>query len=484
MTETQQSTKTGGTGLRAGALGVPGIVVLSVVLMGPAISLFFNTPVMASTAGAAVPLAFILSMIGILFTAWTVAQYGRKIATAGSFYGFVVRSGGKRAGFLTGWCTFGAYLGASIGGVAITGAFISSIIQAHFAVNIPWFWAGLATLVAVVVISYFGIRLSERFSLVMLSIEVVSILIVLIAIFVKGGAHGYSAKPFELSGSPDGFNGIRLAMVFGILSFVGFEISATLSEETRNPMRNIPIAVLGCTFVVGLLYVVGSYGVVLGYGVTHTGQLATDASAFNTLARTYVSWLQPIVDLLLINALLAATLAITNSFARVAYALGRDGVIPKWLGSTHPRYRTPYAALGVFAVVTLIAIIPMAATGVPGLTAYDYISTPASLLLIVVFIGANLLLWRLYRKDYTAEFSWWKHLAFPILGSAVLLLPLIAQFYPAPPHPLNLLPIFAGVWILIGIILLVTGGQRVQAASGAFLNSQSASALSAPEDKP
>jgi amino acid transporter len=483
MTETKQPAKTGGTGLRAGALGVPGIVVLSAVLMGPAISLFFNTPVMASTAGAAVPLAFVLSMIGILFTAWTVAQYGRKIATAGSFYGFVVRSGGKSMGFLTGWCTFGAYLGAAIGGVAITGAFISSIVQAHFAINIPWFWAALATLVAVGAISYLGIRLSERFSLVMLSIEVIAILIVLIVIFAKGGAHGYSAKPFLLSGSPDGFKGIRLAMVFGILSFVGFEISATLSEETRNPMRSIPIAVLGCTFVVGLLYVVGSYGVVLGYGVAHTDKLATDASAFDTLARIYVSWLRPIVDLLLINALLGATLAITNSFARVAYALGRDGVIPKWLGATHPRFRTPSAALAAFAVVTLIALIPLAATGVPGLTAYAYISTPASLLLIVVFIGTNLLLWRLYRNDYTPEFSWWKHLAFPILGSAVLLLPLIAQFYPAPPHPLNLLPIFAGAWILIGILILVTGGKRVRDASGAFLNSQSASALAAPEHR-
>jgi amino acid transporter len=484
MTETKQPAKTGGTGLRAGALGVPGIVVLSVVLMGPAISLFFNTPVMASTAGAAVPLAFVLSMIGILFTAWTVAQYGRKIATAGSFYGFVVRSGGKSTGFLAGWCTFGAYLGAAIGGVAITGAFISSIVQAHFAVNIPWFWAAVATLIAVVAISYFGIRLSERLSVVMLSIEVISILIVLVVIFAKGGAHGYSPKPFSLSGSPDGFNGIRLAMVFGILSFVGFEISATLSEETRNPKRSIPLAVLGCTLVVGILYVVGSYGVVLGYGLGNTGKLATDASAFDTLARMYVSWLRPIVDLLLINALLGATLAITNSFARVAFALGRDGVIPKWLGSTHPRFRTPYAALAAFAVVTLVALIPLAATGVPGLTAYAYISTPASLLLIVVFIGANLLLWRLYRNDYAGEFSWWKHLAFPITGSAVLLLPLIAQFYPVPPHPLNLLPIFAGAWILIGILILVTGGQRVHAASGAFLDSQSASALTAPEERP
>jgi amino acid transporter len=469
VSQTKQPVTGAHGGLRPGALGVPGVVVLSAVLMGPAISLFFNTPVMAGTAGAAVPLAFILSMIGILFTATAVAQYSRKIATAGSFYGFVLRSGGKQAGFLAGWCTFGAYLGAAIGGVAITGAFISSIIQAHFSASIPWFWAGLATLAAVVLISYFGIRLSERFSLVMLSIEVISILIVLIAIFVKGGAQGYSAKPFLLSGSPGGLNGIRLAMVFGVLSFVGFEISATLAEETRQPKRSIPIAVLGCTLVVGLLYVVGSYGVVLGYGTSHISKLATDASAFDTLAGQYASWIRPIVDLLLINALLGATLAITNSFARVAFALGRDGVLPRWLGATQPRFRTPYAALGTFALAALITLIPMAAAGVPGLTSYAYVSTPASLLLIVVFIAANLLLWRLYRRDYPAEFGAWRHVVFPVLGSAVLVLPLIAQFYPAPPHPLNLLPIFAGAWLALGILLLVTRGQQVRAAAGAFL---------------
>jgi amino acid transporter len=134
-------------------------------------------------------------------------------------------------------------------------------------------------------------------------------------------------------------------------------------------------------------------------------------------------------------------------------------------------------ALGAFAVATLITLIPMAAAGVPGLTSYAYVSTPASLLLIVVFIGANLLLWRLYRRDYPAEFGLWRHIVFPVLGSAVLLLPLIAQFYPAPPHPLNLLPIFAGAWLALGIVLLLTGGSRVRATAGAFLDAEAAPEL-------
>lgn len=474
---TQTSGGSGGGGLRAGALGVGGVVVLSAVLMGPAISLFFNTPVMAGTAGAAVPLAFILSGIGILFTAAAVAEYSKKVASAGSFYGFVLRSGGKEAGFMTGWAVFGAYLGASIGGVAITGAFISSIVQAHFDVNIAWFWWAMATLVVVLVISYLGVKVSQGFSLVMLAIEVVAILIVLIGIFVHGGQDGFSAKPFSFSGSPDGLNGIRLAMVFGVLSFVGFEISATLAEETKRPTRNIPIAVLGCTVVVGLLYIIGSYGVVIGYGVSHVDKLATDAGAFDTLARMYASGIRPLVDLILINSLLGATLAITNSFARVAFALGRDGVLPRQLGVVHPRFKTPTVALATVGVASLVALIPLAVAGIDGLTSYAYISTPASLLLIVVFIAANLLLFRLFRRDYRDEFSVLKHIVYPVLGSLVLLLPLIAQFYPAPAHPFNILPIFAGIWLVLGLILLFTMGDRVRASAGAFIDSDAEARL-------
>jgi amino acid transporter len=191
--------QTENTTLRRGALGVIGVVVMSAVLMGPAISLFFNAPVMAGNAGPAVPLAFAVSMVGILLTAFAVAQYSRKVASAGSFYGFVREAAGDRAGFLVGWCTFGAYLGAAIGGGLICGAFISSIVEAHFSIDINYFWWALATFVVIVAFSIRGIRLSERISVVMLSIEVVAIAVVVVAILLKGGDSGYSSTPFTLA---------------------------------------------------------------------------------------------------------------------------------------------------------------------------------------------------------------------------------------------------------------------------------------------
>ncbi|UGS35279.1 APC family permease [Capillimicrobium parvum] len=466
--------------LRPGSLGVTGIVVLSAVLMGPAISLFFNTPVVAGNAGAAVPLVFILAMVGVLLTAWTVAQYSRKISGAGSFYGFIQRAAGARLGFMAGWATFGAYLGAAIGGAAISGAFISDLLARHASIDIPWIWLALAVVAVVLALSIIGIRISERVGLVMLGIELLAVAIVVIAILVQGGDDGFSTKPFTFDGAPNGLDGIRLAMVFGVLSFVGFEISATLAEETREPRRNVPRAVIGCTLVVGLLYVIGSYAVTIGYGVDNIDQLASDPAAFDTLTARYVTSASVIVDLILINALIGATLAVTNGFARVAFALGRNGAIPSWFGRTSARYATPVNALAVCGLMSIVFLVPLSIDGQNGLTAYTWVSTPAILLLILVFIAANLTVGRFYWTKHKPEFRWASHVLVPVLGALVMLLPITAQFWPTPPSPQDRLPWITLAWLVIGVVVMVAAGSRL---AGAF-DAEAASGDPGPDDGP
>jgi amino acid transporter len=472
---TEQTSATGR--LRSGALGVAGIVVLSTVLMGPAISLFFNTPVVAGNAGAAVPLVYVLAMVGVLFTAATVAQYARKISLAGSFYGFIQHAAGARAGFLAGWATFGAYLGASVGGAAISGAFLSDLLQRHASWHVPWIWPALLIMGVVVALSIVGIRISERVGLVMLAIELLAVSVVIVAILVHGGDSGFSAKPFTFSGAPSGLDGVRLAMVFGVLSFVGFEISATLAEETREPRRAVPRAVVGCTLVVGLLYIVGSYAVTIGYGVDHLDKLAGDSAAFDTLTARYVTSASLLVDLILVNALIGATLAVTNGFARVAFALGRDGVLPRALGATHGSRDTPVNALLLCAAVSLAILIPLSADGQDGLTAYTWVSTPASLLLILVFIAANLTVGRFYWREFRPEFRWPLHVVAPVLGALVMLLPISAQFWPKPPSPQDRLPWFTLGWLVLGVVAMLVAGRRIAVAS-------SAEAAATPEPDP
>jgi amino acid transporter len=301
---------------------------------------------------------------------------------------------------------------------------------------------------------------------VMLAIELAAIVIIVGAILLHGGSAGLNAKPFSLHGNS--LSGIRLAMVFGIFAFVGFEVSATLAEETRNPLRNVPIAVIGCTLVVGVIFVVGSYAMVMAYGANHIDALASDPSSFDTLAQQYAAPVRPIVDLIVINAQIGAELAIVNSFARVAFALGREGLIPAPFGVTHKRFHTPYVAICVAAAVGILAGIMFNAKGIDGLTAYNYVGTPAILLIVLVFIVSNASVGRYYRMHHASEFRVAKHVIVPAAGVLVLMIPVVAQFYPRPPSPIDRLPLFAGAWVLIGGIILLMKRERVGTLDAPF----------------
>lgn len=90
-----------------------------------------------------------------------------------------------------------------------------------------------------------------------------------------------------------------------------------------------------------------------------------------------------------------------NTFARTAYALARDGILPAPLARTHPKHQTPVTAI-VLALLLIVAVMaPIAAlTSTNGLTAYSYVSTPGIVLIIAIFIATNLLLGPLYRRHH------------------------------------------------------------------------------------
>ncbi|MDQ0391794.1 APC family permease [Labrys monachus] len=453
--------------LSRGALGTVGIIVMSTVLMGPAISLFFNTPVMAASAGAAVPLAYLASMVAVLFTAYTVAQFSRKIASAGSFYGFVTEAVGPKSGFLVGWCTFGAYGGIAMAGGLISGAFLSSVIETHTGVHLSFLACAVAIFVVSGALAFRGVKLSERFAIVMLGIELATIVIIVAAILLQGGAHGLSAAPFDLGGAS--LSGIRSAMVFGIFAFIGFEISASLAEETPDPRRSVPIAVIGCTLVVGAIFVIGSYAMVMGYGIDQIDKLSSDASAYDTLTGKYAPAIQSIGDIILVQAQIGAMIAIVTSFARIAFSLGRSGLLPAPFGKTHRTYRTPYAGIGGIVAAGVAAALLSDVNGVDGVTAYNYVGTPAIILILLVFIASNISVGRFYKARYPNEYNVVRHIIVPWVGILVLMIPLVAQFYPQPPAPLNWLPAYSALWIILGLGVLAFNRDRVASLGPSIL---------------
>ena len=150
----------------------------------------------------------------------------------------------RGVGTAAGWLYYGGVTILLTGLLLLIGGYLQSTIAAEFNVNpLPaWTWT-LLVIALIAAILYFGVRLSTRSQLALAMVSMVVVLIFFITVIVKLGSAN-SLKPFNPSSAADGWSGIFFGVLYGVLVFVGFETAANLAEETPNPRREIPIAVL------------------------------------------------------------------------------------------------------------------------------------------------------------------------------------------------------------------------------------------------
>ena len=107
----------------------------------------------------------------------------------------------------------------------------------------------------------------------------------------KGGAHGNTASVFSFGHTnKGGFSGVFYGIIFGITSYIGFETAADFGEETANPRRNIPIAVIASVGFAILFYVWTTYSLTIGYGVNHGAKFGADPTSLKTVADQVRRW--------------------------------------------------------------------------------------------------------------------------------------------------------------------------------------------------
>ena len=251
--------------LERNVLTVPNGIALAAAAMAPVIAVVLNAPAAGPSAGAALPLSFLLAFIACLFVGNTVVQFARELPSAGSFYNYNSQGLGKTAGFFTGWLFWIGYAILAPGLFTALGAFAHDYVLATFHTEVGWWIFSLIGLAIVVALSIRSIKASVQVDLVLLTVEVVVFLVLAIIAIVKGGS-GNTPMVFTPAASPTGFSGVGLGVVFGILSFIGFDAAATLGEETRNPRRNVPLAVGGALLFVGVFYFFVMYALTAGYG--------------------------------------------------------------------------------------------------------------------------------------------------------------------------------------------------------------------------
>lgn len=348
--------------LRRGVVTLPETIAQSVTVMAPAMSGAFITYLAAIKAGGATPLSFVLATLACLAIGGVVGEFALRLPSAGSLYTYTTKGLGPFWGYLTGW---GYTLGFTFGGFAVLAGFsgFMSLIMGNLGAPgvlqqwLLWFVLGLALYF---VLSYFDVRFSTRSQLVFTALTAAALLLLAVIVIGQGGAEGNTLAAFSPAAAGVNWPLVFGGLAFGILSFTGFETAAVLAEETDNPRRNIPIAVIGAVLFGGLFYLIVTYATSIGYGVAAaTTEWPQSAGGLLPLSERYAPYLANWVLLAGALSALFCGLGIHNVVSRMLFAMGREHVLPSALGRTHPAHQTPHIAIVTFLglMIALAAVL-------------------------------------------------------------------------------------------------------------------------------
>ncbi|MGN6605463.1 MAG: APC family permease [Jatrophihabitans sp.] len=314
--------------------------------------------------------AVMMMLIGLVF-----AELGTMFPLSGGVVRFPHLAFGSFASYTTGWILWVAV--ATTAPIEVEGALQYATKYAPFTAahqsggETVHTLTGLGYLVAVlgmaffVVVNYFGVRWFARINTVAVWWKLAIILIAIIA-FLVTSFHGENFSDHGFA--TNGMHGIFTAIATGgiVFSYLGFRQGIELAGESRNPRRNIPIAVIGSLLLTAVLYI----GLQVAFiGAVRPQDLASShgwaqldfTDAFGPLAAIAtligIGWL---AKLLYIDAIISPAdtgLIYTTVTARVSYAMGRNGNAPRSLAST-TRRGVPLTSLLVSFVVGLIVFLP------------------------------------------------------------------------------------------------------------------------------
>ncbi|MBA2553319.1 MAG: APC family permease [Geodermatophilaceae bacterium] len=460
------ATDTSRPGLRR-SLGVWQAVGLSVALMAPSMAANINPQGTATTVGRAVPLAFFLAAIGVLLVAYGFVRLCQYYQHAGSVYAFVGATLGPRAGVVSGWGLLGTYTFYGVVTASAFGIFGTAFLDQIGVWPDPPTWAPFILIaVALAVALLLTVAPVRRGTGVLLSVEgatVALILLVTAIILVRllaGTAPGDKSFDLSVFTVPPGteLSAVFLGVVFGFLSFAGFEAAATLGEETHHPHRDIPRAILGTAIFGGLYFVVVTAVEMMGFGADAAGveAFSTSPSLLGDLSTSYVgAWLGDIITLGAAISAFGCCLACLVSGSRLMFALGRDANSGRGVGRASSAGTPAAAAVVVVLGMAVIALIDAAAFGAEPFDVFLWSGVIGTLILLVVYVLTTIGAVRLVFVQRKLAVPMWQ-VIIPIAALIVLGYTIYRNVIPYPTEgPPRWFPVVAGGWLLVGLLIVL-----------------------------
>jgi amino acid transporter len=365
-------------GLARNALGLPQVLFCIVTGAAPIAAMLFNDYWAVYGGGWAAPSAFIMATVA--FTVFSVGYVAmaRRVTAAGGFYSFVSHAFGQSAGMGVALLIAACYTIFAAGVTGVTAYFANATFNDWFSLDIPvWAWE-FGTLAIMVILAFFHIELTARILGVFLCIEVAALLVFAVATLFqpKHGLVFESLLPWNYfdsagNGSKAAFGaGTVGAGFFGAFwSWIGFEMAPNYAEESKDPKKIMGpatyISVIGLgvlyTFVTWMLVVAyGKAGIIPGLNAQVKGEVAsvfypaTDRAFGLDIGGE--SFLTRAFELTIVTGSFACQLAFFNTATRYFFSMGREGILPKKLGKTHPTHHSAYVAstlVGVFCALVI-----------------------------------------------------------------------------------------------------------------------------------
>lgn len=421
------------------ALGLPGLTLFGLAYLVP-LTVFTTYGIVTEITGGRVAFAYVFTLAAMLFTA---LSYGRMVETypvSGSAYTYTSRSFGPHAGFLAGWALLLDYILLPMVNYAVIGLFI----QAQWP-SVP-IWVGfLGSLALVTILNVVGITTIDRANSIIIAIQAVFVVVfVVLAIRTMAGGSIQAGLPFT---GDHGANGAGLGPVLAgaailCLSFLGFDAVSTMAEEATEPRRDIPRAILLVTVGGGILFIILAW----------LAQVARPSTTFENVdsgATEVMTHLGGNAFALAFTAAYVAgafgsALTSQASVTRILYAMGRDGTLPRALGTLAARWRTPLIA------ILLVSIVSLAGLWLDLGLLFSIVSFGA----LTAFSVVNLSVIKHYWFDHPESRNPVSHLVLPLIGFA-----LTVWLWTS----LSKNALVTGlIWLAVGIawLALITGGFR------------------------
>ncbi|MEG0455460.1 MAG: APC family permease [Bacteroides sp.] len=404
-------------------------------------------------SGGMTPLVYIVGFVAISFTAMSYMRMSKRFPIAGSVYSYVQRGINPHVGFMAGWLILLDYV------------FVPSLLYvmvANWGVALvpgsPWYVWVLVFVAFNTFVNIRGVSITKGVDWIIFAIEILALIgfIYLGCTFIMGGggAGAFTLDPIYQPGKID-LSFIATACSIACLSFLGFDGMSTLAEETVQPERNIGRGIIIALCIMVVVFVAQTY--IAALILPDWANTNAETGFFDAALLAGGPLLQK--GLLVVNIVAVGIANIMNAqmaSSRLLFSMGRDGVIPRFFGKVHPKYKTPWVASLVLAGISLVLPLFLGMTELVRLVNFGALSS------FVLLNFATFFFFFIKEKKCHSFGEVVKYLICPWLG--MLILAYVFTGFDSMTYIVGI------VWLVIGLIIGAVKSKGYKEVPDAFKN--------------